>query len=194
MVDFYEPGYLAGGNWRQREVYDIVTGLSIMKSLKPFTPVIAGTIPIDVDIEGSDIDILCGYGDGSEFKNTLKRCYAGEKNFTIRQARFRERESILSSFIHDGYAVEIFGQMRHPRQQDGFIHMVVEYRILQMCTGVFREEVRRLKREGIGTEPAFARLLGITSHPYDTLREFGGMGHEELAALIPGEYLKRDSA
>jgi hypothetical protein len=192
MIDLYDPHYLAGGNRRQRAVYEIVTELNILITLQPYNPVIAGTIPIDVDIEGSDIDILCGYVDGGEFENTLKRCYSGESNFAIRQARFREKASIVSSFIHGEYTVEIFGQMSHPRQQDGFVHMVVEHRILQMCTDSFREEVRRLKREGFGTEPAFARLLGISSDPYDALRDLDGVGDTELVSLIPGKYLKRE--
>jgi len=190
MIDFLHPSYLAGGNRRQREVYHILSQLHIQEVLKRHRPVVAGTIPIDVDVEDSDIDILCEYASPGDFEKTLRQHFSGQKDFRFRPTRSRGEESLVASFDYKGYKIEIFGQMRPPAEQDGFVHMIVEHRILRLCSRRFREEVRRLKREGLGTEPAFARLLGIDTDPYETLRGFKNLNDGELAAHIPNEHLR----
>ena len=191
MIDFRDPCYLAGGNRRQREVYHILSDLQVLEILKRHRPVVAGTIPIDVDVEDSDIDILCDYAGSEEFEQTLRQHFSRQKAFRFRRTRSRGEESLVASFDYKGYKIEIFGQMRAPEEQDGFVHMIVEHRILRLCSRRFREEIRRLKREGLGTEPAFALPLGIDTDPHETLRGFKNLNDGELAAHIPDEHLRR---
>jgi hypothetical protein len=191
MIDFHDPCYLAEGNRRQREVCHILSELHILEVLRRHRPVVAGTIPIDVDVENSDIDILCEYTSSGEFEQILRQYFSRQKDFRFKRTRSRGEESLVASFDYKGYKIEIFGQIRAPEEQDGFVHMIVEYRILRLCSSRFREEVRRLKREGLGTEPAFARLLGINTDPYETLRGFKELDDGELAAHIPDEHLRR---
>ena len=162
-----------------------------MEVLKRHRPIVAGTIPIDVDVKNSDIDILCGYESSGEFEQTIRKRFSRQKDFSFKRTRSRGEESLVASFDYKGYKVEIFGQMRVPEEQDGFVHMIVEHRILRLCSSRFREEVKRLKSEGLGTEPAFARLLGIDKDPYETLRGFKNLDDGELAAHIPKEHLRR---
>ena len=191
MIDFLDPCYLAEGNRRQREVYHILSELQVLEVLKRHRPVVAGTIPIDVDVEDSDIDILCDYAGSEEFEQTLRQHFSRQKDFRFRRTRSRGEESLVASFDYKGYKIEIFGQMRAPEEQDGFVHMIVEHRILRLCSRRFREEIRRLKCEGFGTEPAFALLLGIDTDPHETLRGFKNLNDGELAAHIPDEHLRR---
>jgi hypothetical protein len=188
MINFLDPHYLIKGNKRQREVYSLISDMKIMQVLGPYTPVIAGTIPIDVDIENSDIDILCSYDDPKEFEDTLRRHFSQQQDFKVKSNRFRGRASLLAAFLHRGQKLEIFGQMLPVQEQDGFVHMVVEYRILQMCTERFREKVRKLKGEGVCTEPAFARLLSIETDPYEALLRFKDLSDDELRTRIPEQY------
>jgi hypothetical protein len=188
VINFLEPHYLSRGNKRQKEVYSVISGMKIMEVLGQYTPVIAGTIPIDVDIETSDIDILCRYDDPIKFENTLRLHFSQQQDFRSKRTRFRGRASLVAAFLHRGQKLEIFGQMLPVQEQDGFVHLMVEYRILQMCTDGFRTKVRQLKREGVCTEPAFARLLCITTDPYEALLRFRNLSDEELRARIPEQY------
>jgi hypothetical protein len=162
--------------------------MKLMEDLGRYTPVIAGTIPIDVDIETSDIDILCSYDDPKGFENTLQFHFSKQQGFRFKHTRYRGRESLIAAFFHRGQKLEIFGQMLPVQEQDGFVHMLVEYRILQICTERFREKVRQLKREGVCTEPAFARLLCIDTDPYKALLRFRNLSDDELRARLPEQY------
>nr|WP_235929874.1 DUF4269 domain-containing protein [Chengkuizengella marina] len=56
---FMHTNYLKDGNARQKSAFKIIEYLNIMKDLELFNPLLAGTIPIDMDVENSDLDILC---------------------------------------------------------------------------------------------------------------------------------------
>jgi hypothetical protein len=190
MINFLDSRHMMAGNKRQREVYDILSDLRIFEDLKSYGPVVAGTIPIDIDIEDSDIDILCGFDNPVGFEQTLKRCYSQYRDFSFKRVRLRGVASAVASFFHRQYMIEIFGQSLETQEQDAFVHMVVEHRILELCNDSFREEIRRLKRGGLGTEPAFGKLLSIEHNPYTALLKFKGLQDGELVAHIPEIYLK----
>lgn len=47
--------------------------------------------------------------------------------------------------------------------------MLVEYKLLQQHGEDFRQQVVALKKAGIKTEPAFAKLLQLPGDPYEAL-------------------------
>ncbi len=47
--------------------------------------------------------------------------------------------------------------------------MIVEHRILEQKGIEFRYKIKKLKSNGIKTEPAFAKLLKLEGNPYDEL-------------------------
>ncbi len=47
--------------------------------------------------------------------------------------------------------------------------MIIEHKILSSKNDKFRAEIIQLKKEGLKTEPAFARLLGLQGNPYEEL-------------------------
>jgi hypothetical protein len=159
-----------------------------MEVLGRYTPTIAGTIPIDVDIETSEVDILCSYDDPIRFKNTLRLHFSQQQGFKFKRTRVRGRESLVAAFFHRGPKLEIFVQMLPVQEKDGFVHLMVEYRTVQMCTDGFREKIGQLKREGVCTEPAFAQLLCIDTDPYETLLRFRNLNDDELRACVPEQY------
>lgn len=139
--------------------------------LSGFDPVLVGTIPIDIDVPGSDLDILCCWQDAEEFCTVLKRLFSTQEGFCIRMESIRGQISVIASFILEGWEVEIFGQNIPTRQQMGYRHMLVEERIVKERGDQFRHAVRSLKMQGIKTEPAFAQLLGLGGDPYLALLE-----------------------
>jgi hypothetical protein len=57
MIDFSTIEYLKTGNPRQIRAYEVLIQNKIFFNLAEFDPVLAGTIPINIDIENSDLDI-----------------------------------------------------------------------------------------------------------------------------------------
>ena len=65
---------LKKGTPRQREAYETLLRLGVFISLSSYTPVLTGTIPIDVDIETSDLDIVCEAHDLDAFDAMPSGC------------------------------------------------------------------------------------------------------------------------
>lgn len=90
----------------------------------------------------------------------------------------------MCSFFKGDVQVEVFGQAQSTVQQFAYRHMVVEHAILEIGEEKWRAAVRRAKRTGIKTEPAFASLLRLPGNPYDVLLTLEGMSTVELTALM----------
>src|SRR5690606_36414925 len=70
-MNFDNIEYLQHGNDRQRQAYSILTNNQVLSKLKQFDPVLVGTIPINIDIENSDLDIICCFSDKQEFQKSV---------------------------------------------------------------------------------------------------------------------------
>ncbi len=173
MINFETIEYMKTGNPRQQEVYQLLIQSRIMDILKEFTPVLAGTIPINIDIPGSDLDIICCWDNKEGFKNTLMENFQEHKGFQIDEKEKRGHKTIIARFMLEGYGVEVFGQNRPATQQEAYRHMVIEHKILQQKGEQFRQEIVKLKMEGYKTEPAFGVLLGLGNNPYKKLLQMG---------------------
>lgn len=170
MTNFWNIGYLADGNARQRMAYQVLTELDIFNQLSEFEPFLAGTVPIAIDIESSDLDILCCFITSKDFIRKVSAKFGGMSHFRVRQKE--NQEIVIANFKTDTFDVEIFAQPIPVREQYGYRHMLAEQTILAVYGAGFQEEIIALKRKGYKTEPAFAYLLGLTGDPYEALLEF----------------------
>lgn len=168
MHDFLDMSYLKTGNERQQKAFQILKQNSLFDHLKEFSPVLAGTIPIEIDMEESDLDIICEVKDFEKFRSKL------QKLFPETEAKERlingERTMILNTALED-FPVEIFGQNLPVKQQNAYRHMIVEAHILEQKGDDFKNEIIRLKKSGIKTEPAFGLLLNL-ENPYEDLLNY----------------------
>ncbi|SFP85651.1 DUF4269 domain-containing protein [Hymenobacter arizonensis] len=186
MQDWKNPHYLQKGNCRQQHAYQVLEELAVWSRLLPFDPVLAGTIPLAVDVPDSDLDIICEVSLSSQasFTILLQNLYGHLDNFHIKHTTSRGYESIVSSFRYDGVAIEVFGQALPTNQQYAFRHLVVEAAILEVGGEAWRTAIHRLKQQGLKTEPAFARLLNLPGDPYEALLALEGLSPSELAAQL----------
>lgn len=168
---FSSPAYLEKGNTRQGRVWRFLTESKILSKLAPYQPVIAGTIPIEIDTPDSDLDILCGFDCGDEFRDFLKTRFSACEGFEVQKCRKQGMDSVVAKFRAGLLSIEIFGQPIPPVEQMAFVHMINEYLILQERGEDFKREVIKLKKKGVKTEPAFARLLGLEGDPYQLLAD-----------------------
>lgn len=172
MTDFTNIEYLKNGNQIQVQAFEVLTQNKILSNLSEFDPILVGTIPINIDIENSDLDIICHWKNKTEFIEKLNSVFRQENEFTIREIFLDNKESIVVNFRIQGFEIEIFGQNIPSKNQNGYKHMIIEHEILQAKGENFRLEIIKLKQNGYKTEPAFAFLLGLKGDPYAKLLEY----------------------
>lgn len=170
MIDFTKLDYLKIGNKKQKKAYEVLTKYKIFEKLSNYSPILAGTIPIEIDIEESDLDIICEVGDNAKFETYLNQNFA-EFDLKIEKITIKEENSIICNFELEDLPIEIFGQNKPTTQQNAYRHMIAEYKILQEKGEEFKQKIIDLKKKGIKTEPAFGLLLGL-ENPYEDLLKF----------------------
>jgi Domain of unknown function (DUF4269) len=182
--------YLAAGNPRQRRAHRALVELGILRDLAAFDPVLVGTIPLAIDVATSDLDIVCRVPDPAPFEDALRRLYGSRPQFRLRKLRRatapagKRGPATVARFRHRRQLIEVFGQDLAVEEQAGFRHMVVEARLLALGGETLHRRVRKLKRTGAKTEPAFAELLGLRGDPYRALLDLHGARDATLAALV----------
>ncbi|MGS2763637.1 DUF4269 domain-containing protein [Sinomicrobium sp. M5D2P9] len=173
MTDFTDITYLERGSEAQKRAYKILTAHKIPELLEHYTPLLAGTMPIDIAVEQSDLDILCFWEDRKAFTDCLEKQFGRYPEFRVRNTIKAGKDTVIANFTADGFPVEIFGQNTPVTKQEAYIHMIAEDALLREKGEEFREHIRRLKSEGIKTEPAFGILLEMTGDPYRALLDYG---------------------
>ena len=170
MVDFFQPEkYLKQGNPRQQRAWEDLETFQFFNVLRPFQPFLAGTVPIEIDVEGSDLDIICCVSDLDDFLSLLTQHYGKCQGFDVKRGSMGDEPYVVAQFQGNFFPVEIFGQSRPVVQQNAYRHMIIEHRLLQERGEDFRRAVMNLKESGVKTEPAFAQVLGLSGDPYQAL-------------------------
>jgi len=166
---FLSIDYLKSGTSVQKKAYHILRDNKVLERLDKYTPILAGTIPLDIDVEDSDLDIICYFPNPQAQEKEIKEMFSTATEFTSRISRLGDKECLIANFRIAGVRVEIFGQNLPVDQQMAVMHMLIEYKILQNYGADFKSQVRNLKIQGMKTEPAFAHLLKIEGEPYEGL-------------------------
>ncbi len=185
MTDFRDIAYLRDGNARQRAAYQALHALGVIERLADYGPVLAGTVPLGIDVAGSDLDILCEVHDFARFEADLAAGFGRCEGFRVTAPRLRGGElSMTASFDHGGFIIEPFGQPLPAERQSAYRHMVIEARLLALGGAALRRRIVALKRSGVKTEPAFAQCLGLDGDPYLALLDLEALDDSRLAALM----------
>ncbi|SEU24230.1 DUF4269 domain-containing protein [Paenibacillus sp. NFR01] len=175
--------YLRRGSAPQPEVYALLQELRIMEHLADYSPLLVGTVPLGLEVEGSDLDIVCEVHEPEAFILAAGRFFGGQGGFSAVTRPVAGIPRTVIRFSAGGWPIELFGQPVPSARQNGYLHMLAEWRILRQLGPEFREAVIRLKRAGVKTEPAFARLLRLEGDPYEALLHAGRLNDGELAEL-----------
>ncbi|MCL6459026.1 MAG: DUF4269 domain-containing protein [Gorillibacterium sp.] len=181
---FLDLAYLNQGNERQRDVYNILTEMNLFAWLKPFTPILVGTVPIDLDIPGSDLDIICNVENLSEWVEMLTAKLYMMSSFHSTLKKVNNRERAIVRFSYQGWDFELYGESVPTIEQNGYRHMIVEYRLIQLAGSSAGNLIREWKLGGVKTEPAFAKLLGLRGDPYQNLLDLSTLSDDQLLCLI----------
>ena len=183
MVDFATTDYLAFGNKRQVHCFALLKKYHIMSILVEYSPVVVGTIPINIDIASSDIDIICECKivDFDVLKQLLSDNFGDYEVFCIA----RSDECIVCRFMLENQLIEVYVADIPVYKQNAYRHMLIEHRILNLLGEDFRGQVIERKSEGLKTEPAFAQLLGLVGNPFTELLKLESYSDRQIIDLYP---------
>lgn len=166
MIDFKNIEYLKTGNNKQKMAFKILGEIEIFDKLKKYNPILAGTIPIDIDLPESDLDIICECSNHEEFRNEITRLFSNYSNFKINKIIQNGIESSIANFYYSDFEIEIFAQNIPTHKQNAYKHMLIEHSLLLENGPKFKNEIIKLKSQGFKTEAAFAKILNIKGNPY----------------------------
>lgn len=184
-MNFLNLEYLRLGSDRQKQAAMVIDELRLWDHLKPYNPILVGTIPIGIDIASSDLDIICHVTDFARFERELKTRYSKlVSNFTCSSRTVNNVDRTVARFRYNGWEFEIFAQSLPSTKQNGYRHMIVEYKLLKRLGEAARQRIIELKRSGYKTEPAFAKLLHISGDPYEELLQIYHWPEDRLDAYI----------
>jgi len=172
MTDFTSIEYLKTGNQKQIHAFEVLSQNKVLINLAEFDPILVGTIPINIDIENSDLDIICYWKNKTDFIAKLNALFGNENVFQIKETSIDNQETVIANFKINDFEIEIFGQNIPTKTQNGYKHMIIEYEILKAKDENFRLEIIKLKQNGYKTEPAFAYLLDLNGNPYSELLKY----------------------
>lgn len=183
--NWFDITYLCSGNESQKATFQILQKFRLFEHLKAFSPVLVGSIPLGINRQDSDIDIIC---EVYEFPSFLRRvqCIDTLQPHTpsINQYLINDIESIIINYHTTHFSLEIFGQPQPVFQQHAYRHLRVEHRLLNIGDGAAFQAIRNLKQAGFKTEPAFAKYFNLAGNPYNALLDLEILDEEQLVLRI----------
>jgi hypothetical protein len=182
--NWHDITYLKLGNERQKNAYSVLNKLKIFKILREYDPTLGGTIPIEIDISESDLDIICEVYDLEEFEELVIKSFNRYDNFRIERQTVKGLLTSLSYFGYTNFRIEIFGQLKPVIEQNGYRHMMVEKKLLEISGESARKQIIKLKKLGLKTEPAFAKYFNLKGDPFDELLKLSRLNEEELILFL----------
>jgi len=183
-MDWNDLTYLKKGNHRQRQAFAALHNLDLFNRLSDYHPTLAGTIPLEIDVYTSDLDILCQADDLAAFEAEVTGLFGSRRGYQVKIKEIRGMSTVVARFEHAGFPVEIFAQPQPVERQNGYRHMLVEHRLLTLGGDELCEAIHLLKEEGLGTEPAFARYLDLSGDPYQAMLDLEALDDTTLRRLV----------
>lgn len=177
--------YLGSGTDRQRSAFTNLRESRVLERLCDYDPVLVSTVCLDIDIQSSDLDIICEARDLKAFSSFLSREFGSCRGFEVRHSASQEC-AVVVRFLLGEWECEVFAQRIPVERQNAFRHLVQLDRVLSYGGDIWREKIRALKRAGVKTEPALAESLGLQGDPYQAVLALEALSDEELLAKVRG--------
>lgn len=151
---------------KNARAWNALSKSKVLSLLKEEQAIVAGTFPLGVDTADSDLDILIRTADFAAVESKLQSLGVAMRSSC---STVDGLDSLVLNFVYEGVPFEIFAQDRHPIEQRAYRHFLVEEKLLKRGGAPLREKIMILRHQGIKTEPAFAKTLGLPGDPYEAL-------------------------
>lgn len=182
MIPWQDITYLKSGTAAQQRAYRCLSALKIFDDLADFSPVLVSTVCLDIDTASSDLDIICFAPECDRFHSAVTTLYGSFDRFTIRESS--RGDALVAGFWFEGLEIEIYAQPIIVTEQRAYRHLCQTARVIAWGGDVMRNSIRRLKEQGIKTEPAIARCLHLDGDPYEAVEALERLSESDLAYLV----------
>jgi hypothetical protein len=172
LPDFKNTDYLQNGSLMQQQGWKILTDTNALTKLKAYDAILTGTLPLNLYLPTSDLDIICYAEDLTQFEKYITQVFGMYTGFESSIKNIRQTPSVIGRFRHNNFLFEIFAQPVPVHHQYAYRHLCVEYFLLKEHGEPLRQQVLQLKQAGLKTEPAFAKALNLPGDPYEALLAF----------------------
>lgn len=169
---------------KNTKVWNAINRSDILNLFFENNPLIAGTFPLEIYAETSDLDIILEANDLNILNNSLVEHFGTCEDFKIINLEVDHKPTLICNFKFDGIPFEIFAQDRPSVQQTAYLHLLIEERLLKIGGETFKQKIKSARASGSKTESAFAELLGIKADPYKSLLELQTKSFKELEKII----------
>lgn len=186
--EWRDISYLRDGTERQRSAFANLQGSRVLEALRDYDPVLVSTVCLDIDIQSSDLDIICEATDLGVFHGFLVSAFGSREGFVVRRSE-SEEPAVVAQFFHAGWEYEVFGQGIPVERQNAFRHLIQIERVLSCGGAPWRDKIRALKQSGMKTEPALAACLALGGDPYQAVLALEAFSDEEILERVRGVVL-----
>ena len=174
---------LARGTERQKQAFQALTRLGIFELLKENSPVIAGALPLDVDLPESKLEVICSAENLEEFAEDINLHFRECDKFELHHTVVRNQPTVIAQFFAYGFTVEIFGQSGSVFTQPAVVLTLLEARLLSFAPKEAREKIRALMRTGLTTDQAFAQCFEVNGDASEELLKISRLPDREILAV-----------
>lgn len=158
-----------------KTVWQAIQDSRVLEIFSDYDPLIAGTFPLGIANNKSDVDVLLTLKDSADiniFASFCQKHFGRFNNYCLNQHdNIDTIPTVILNFDFAGVPFEVFAQARPSVQQKAYLHYLVEERLLKYGGESFRKKVIEARNRGLKTEPAFAEVLGLTRDAYKALLE-----------------------
>lgn len=169
-------------------LYKALKNSKVFNILSEYDLELAGTFPLGIYTKNSDVDLIVG------LKNlnleileleTLLRFNFPEVKIEKEESINKGLRSVTFSFEFENVRFEIFCQEKLAVQQDAYQHFLVEEKILKYSPSeLILNQIKALRAQGLKTEPAFAKVLGLQGDCYQELLTLQKYSIQDLQRLL----------
>jgi hypothetical protein len=168
----------------QSKIHQAIHQSKVLELLKTYRPLVAGTFPLDLQTEDSDLDILLTCQNLTELPNLFKTHFGQMEQFECQQMMVDGQPTVVASFRFQGIPFELFAQNQESVRQRGYLHFQIEERLMKLGGLGLKTKLQEARIKGLKTEPAFAQVLGLPGDPYAALLRLQTRSENDLRLLF----------
>lgn len=166
---------------KNQKVYQALMSSKVLEVLRDFHPMVAGTFPLGLQTEDSDLDICLSTADLESFQVLVEQIYGTWPEFECKESLKSGESTVVVRFKHQEVPFELFAQKTESMKQNAYRHFQAEEKLLKVFGPALKENVLKLRQAGLKTEAAFAKALKLPGDPYAEILQLQNLSEQELA-------------
>jgi predicted metalloenzyme YecM len=168
-----------------QKVFSALKKSEVLSQLNSFSPLVAGTFPLGLQTEGSDLDILLSHHDIDAALERVESLYKNTSSFdSYKNTDTEGKRYGVARFLIDEIPFEIYIEKTPTIQQRAYMHFQIEERLLKLGGEKLKNQILAFRQKGMKTEPAFGAALNLDSDPYQKLVEMHSWSEEKLNSFL----------